>query len=100
MAQKINISGVAKWNCQACGCENAHNIDFIGSDGGNERTMKDGNTLLSYSCKCKNCGAILMSSYLFIGNITLEKYNELTGDNVDESIYNTESGAEYIGEVE
>ena len=85
MATKINLKGHAKWNCPKCG---SVNITFDGSDGGDETKMKDGkNELLSYSCKCKDCGAILMSSYVFVGNITLEQYNELCERQVDESCY-------------
>ena len=87
MAQKINISGKSKWNCQNCGCTNK--ISFDGSDSGLEEEMKDGNTILSYSCKCRNCGAILRSSYMFLGNLTLDQYNELVGEKnkCDETCY-------------
>ncbi len=89
--KKINIKGNAEWNCPICGSKD---ITFDGSDGGFTTDTKDckaenlGN-LLSYSCKCKDCGAILQSTYLFLGNLTIAQYNSLAKSQVDESIYDT-----------
>lgn len=89
MEQNIKITGLANRKCPVCGCDKQFNISFDGSDGGCERKMKDGNELLTYSCRCRNCGAILESSYLFVGNLTLAKVNEMTGDEVEKDCYDT-----------
>ena len=86
MAKKINIKGVADWKCPVCGDNN--NIVFWGGDGGDEQKTKDGNTILSYSCKCNNCGTILQSSYLFIGNLTIDQFNDLAKYPISEDCYN------------
>ena len=93
MAKKININGYAKSVCPVCG---GTDFEHAGSNGGMEYGFK-GNTdkkysaeLLTYSCRCKKCGKILMQTYLLLGMLTIDQFNELSKEQVDDSVYDIE----------
>jgi rubredoxin len=93
MAKKINITGYGKNVCPICG---GTDFSFNGSNGGMEYGFK-GNTdnefsfeLLTYSCRCKKCGQILMQTYLLLGMLTIDQFNELSKEKVDGSVYDIE----------
>lgn len=93
MAKQIKITGYGKNVCPICG-----GTEFIdeGTNGGMEYGYK-GNTdneysaeLLTYSCRCKKCGQVLMQTYLLLGMLTIDQFNELSKEQVDESVYDIE----------
>lgn len=93
MAKKINISGYGKFICPVCG---GNDFEDAGTNGGMEYGFV-GNTekefsaeLLTYSCRCKKCGQVLMQTYLFLGMLTIDQFNELSKEKVDDSVYDLE----------
>jgi hypothetical protein len=46
--------------------------------------------LLAYSCRCKKCGQVLVQTYLLLGMLTIDQFNELSKEKIDESVYHVE----------
>ena len=93
MSKTINITGYGKNVCPVCG---GTDFSFNGTNGGMEYGFKGNpdnefsSDLLTYSCRCKKCGQVLMKTYLLLGMLTIDKFNELSKKQVDESVYDIE----------
>lgn len=93
MAKKIKITGYGKNVCPVCG---GTDFTYAGTNGGMEYGFKENTDneysaeLLAYSCRCKKCGQVLVQTYLLLGMLTIDQFNELSKEKIDESVYHVE----------
>ena len=92
MARKIEINGYGVWKCPVCG---GNDFNFDGGSQGvefgfNGSKEEYSNELLTYSCRCNHCGTILQQSYLFLGMLTIQEFNQISKEQIDETIYDVE----------
>lgn len=76
---KVQIKKQGQWECPKCGNKE---MDFECGNGGNElnSTTINGLSLLYYTCKCKDCGEKIYSTYLFAGNLNEEQFKAIGGE--------------------